>query len=215
MVFLINKKTYKFKGIYFSEELKEVVKHGYKVNLIRGYEFESDKIFNEYVGHFYAIKKNSSGAKKFLAKLNLNTLYGLFGRRKDILRTITIKNEDLIKYLATHIVKNIISINDELSTLLVINNINYNTLKTLNMLFETDFIDKPIEVKTNVAIASSITSYARIHMIRLKDYCFKNGINIYYSDTDSLVFDKPLPDSFVSNSVLGMLKLEYIIIKAI
>ena len=44
------------------------------------------------------------------------------------------------------------------------------------MLFETDFIDKPIEVKTNVAIASSITSYARIHMIPFK----LNG-NIFYT----------------------------------
>ena len=40
---------------------------------------------------------------------------------------------------------------------------------------------------------------------------FKNNIllpNLYYSDTDSLYFDGPLPDSFISNIELGKLKLE-------
>jgi len=32
--------------------------------------------------------------------------------------------------------------------------------------------------------------------------------NLYYTDTDSVYFDGPLGDSFVSNTILGKLKLE-------
>jgi hypothetical protein len=35
------------------------------------------------------------------------------------------------------------------------------------------------------------------------------GLNIYYSDTDSLVVDGKLPDHLLDNTKLGLLKLEY------
>lgn len=43
----------------------------------------------------------------------------------------------------------------------------------------------------NVAIASAVTAYARIFMS-----IFKNNLdyNLYYTDTDSIFVDKPLPD---------------------
>jgi hypothetical protein len=62
-------------------------------------------------------------------------------------------------------------------------------------------------VKSNVAIASAITSYARIHMIILKIYLHSLGINIYYSDTDSLFTDKPIPSHLIGKD-LGLLKDE-------
>jgi len=64
----------------------------------------------------------------------------------------------------------------------------------------------------NVAIASAITAYSRILMSQ-----FKNNLNfnLYYSDTDSIYIDKPLDESFISNTILGKLKLEHICNKAI
>jgi hypothetical protein len=46
---------------------------------------------------------------------------------------------------------------------------------------------------------------------------FKNNENfrLYYTDTDSAVVDQPLPDSFVDSTVLGKMKLEYIVRKGI
>lgn len=38
-----------WKGTYFSEELKEVVKHGYVVKIIKVYQFEKAKLFNGYI----------------------------------------------------------------------------------------------------------------------------------------------------------------------
>ena len=63
------------------------------------------------------------------------------------------------------------------------------------------------KVKANVAIASAVTSYARINMINLKMKLIQMDYEIYYSDTDSLFIDKPLPESFI-NSDLGGLKDE-------
>jgi hypothetical protein len=64
----------------------------------------------------------------------------------------------------------------------------------------------------SIAIASAITAYARIHMSQFKN---NPDFTLYYSDTDSAYFDKPLPDHLVDPNGLGKLKLEYICKKAI
>jgi hypothetical protein len=63
----------------------------------------------------------------------------------------------------------------------------------------------------NIAIASAITSGARMWMSLLKNNPL---FNIFYSDTDSIVTDKPLP-SFMVGKELGQFKLEYIIKRAV
>jgi len=67
-------------GVYFSEELKAAKNYGYSIRPLRGYEFSSALLFNDYINHFYSIKANSSGPERYLAKLMLNSLYGLRGR---------------------------------------------------------------------------------------------------------------------------------------
>ena len=60
--------------------------------------------------------------------------------------------------------------------------------------------------KAAVKIAAAITAHARIHMHPYisRGYCF-------YTDTYSVVLSQKLPDSIVSSSELGNLKLEYTI----
>jgi DNA polymerase elongation subunit (family B) len=64
----------------------------------------------------------------------------------------------------------------------------------------------------NIAIASAITGYARMHMSQFKN---NPDFNLYYSDTDSIYIDKPLSHEFVSEKVLGKMKLENICKEAI
>jgi len=66
-------------------------------------------------------------------------------------------------------------------------------------------------IETNIAIAAAVTSYARIHMSYFKN---NSNFHLYYSDTDSLVIDQPLPVELVGNA-LGQLKLEYTVEKAV
>ena len=75
-----------WKGVYFSEELKAVVNHGYKVKMVNVYLFSREKnLFNDYVNHFHDLKKTATVNKDFtrrqISKLHLNTLYGMFGRK--------------------------------------------------------------------------------------------------------------------------------------
>lgn len=44
-------------GIYFTEELKAVAKSGYKIELIKVYNFSKEDIFSKYIEFFYKIKK--------------------------------------------------------------------------------------------------------------------------------------------------------------
>jgi hypothetical protein len=64
----------------------------------------------------------------------------------------------------------------------------------------------------NIAIASAITAYARIHMSQFKN---NPNFNLYYSDTDSIYIDRPLSKDMISDTILGKMKLEYILNDAI
>jgi DNA polymerase elongation subunit (family B) len=66
-----------------------------------------------------------------------------------------------------------------------------------------------IPSRTNVAIASAVTSYSRIIINSHKLTALNQGLQIYYSDTDSLVVDGPLPSHLLDNAELGKLKLEH------
>jgi DNA polymerase type B, organellar and viral len=189
-------------GIYFSEELKAVEKLGYEINLIKGYEFSKIDLFSKYIDHFYSKKKYSSGATRFIAKMHLNQLYGYFGRKLDLIETINVFNNDLILYVGSRIIKTIIQINDNISTILLHSNINPEIIKELNSKFEFKLNSKFKNVKTNVAIAAAVTSYARIHMIP-----FKLLTGTVYTDTDSIFTTEVLPDHLIGKD-LGLMKDE-------
>jgi hypothetical protein len=177
---LINHPTGKFTGIYFSEELKAIKAQGYKVKLIEGYEFYKTFLFESFINDFYAQKKNSIGAERFIAKMHLNTLYGYFGRSLNLLETIIVKNNKLNDFTLNHKIKNLYQINDDYSCVLTNKDFNVNNF-----------------IKSKVAIASAVTAYARIEMLKIKVYCLKNNIKLFYSDTDSIFIDKPLPSKMI------------------
>jgi hypothetical protein len=93
----------------------------------------------------------------------LNNLYGFFGRSFNLIETRIIKNDVIVNISKDQTIKNIYEINNEYSVVLI------NEIKDQS---EYSFI------KSNVAIASAVTSYARIEMIKIKIYCIKNKIKI-------------------------------------
>jgi hypothetical protein len=191
-----------WKAVYFSEELKAVEHLGYKFKLIRGYEFSKGNLFDNYVDHFFNIKRTSVGAQKGIAKLHLNGLYGYFGRRQDLIETINVSNSSIHKYLATRIVKELLKINDKYSTLLLSANINHKVLRNLNMICESNIKSTNKIVMSNVAIAAAVTAYARIHMIY-----YKQLPGTVYTDTDSIFTTNILPEHLIGSD-LGLMKDE-------
>lgn len=155
-------------GVYFSEELKAVLPQGYQFKFLEGYEFSKIDLFSEYVTHFYEKKKNSVGGARFIAKMHLNQLYGIFGRKHDLLETRNIYLEDLEEFLGTRVIKSIVIINDKVVTLLMHKNVIDDLILELNSELDINLTNHYSLVKSNVAIASAVTAYARIHMISFK-----------------------------------------------
>ena len=141
------------------------------------------------------------------AKLLMNSLYGKFGMKSESTKIEVVSNKDLTKYLD--------KFNTNITDITYLENYVVLTIKTNEFEPSSDTpyteIDLIHKMDTNVAIASAISAYARIHMSQ-----FKNNplLKLYYSDTDSAVFNTPLPSEYVGNG-LGLMKLEHIITKAV
>jgi DNA polymerase type B, organellar and viral len=190
-------------GVYFSEELKAVVKLGYQINLISGYEFTKADLFTKYVNTFYEIKRTKTGSEKAVAKLLLNNLYGYFGRKQINIITTNIKNEHIKSLLLSRVVKSINKINEQYSTVLSYSNINHKLLSQLNNhISHISLKELNSPIKSNVAIAAAVTAYARIHMIP-----FKIDPNTLYTDTDSMFTLTPIDPSLLGDA-LGFMKDE-------
>lgn len=189
-------------GVYFSEELKAVVKLGYQIKLLRGYEFTKIDLFSKYVNTFYEIKRTSTGSEKAIAKLLLNNLYGYFGRKQINIITQNVKNDNLKPTLLTRVVKAIISINKDYSTVLSYSNINYKILSKLNNELNSNIENFHSPIKSNVAIAAAVTAYARIQMIP-----YKLDPNTLYTDTDSIFTLEPIDPALIGDG-LGQMKDE-------
>lgn len=197
--------TGKVIGVYFSEELKALANRGYSITLIRGYEFERVKdLFTDFINHFYELKKFAKGSERALAKLIMNSSYGNFGRKSELLVTRNVHRDELDVYVLTSLVKNIIRINDDWRTVLMVNNLPTNIIKTLNLELDADIVNFESVVKANVSIAAAITAYARIHMMD-----FKLNNDVIYSDTDSVILGNTIDDSLIGPE-LGQMKDELV-----
>ena len=189
--------------MYFSEELYNALKYGYKFEILYGYTFNKANVFNNYVDNLYNLRLQypKSDPMNTIAKFLMNSLYGRFGRappKNDNLSKISILTEkEYNKFEKKHI-DNLVDVIDlDGHYLLEIDN---NTLNNeLNSGLNTSNV--------NVAISAAITAYARIHMTQFKNL---KGIKLFYSDTDSVYTNKPLPRHLISDTILGKLKLERI-----
>lgn len=197
-------------GTYLSEELKDVIKYGYKITPISGFEFSQFNPFTKYVEHFYDSKKNSTGAQRFIAKMHLNQLYGYFGRKLSLLETVIVDYEGFLDILHHFSIKAHNKIGENKFIVLKNVNLNLDLVNKLNKELQDQYLSDPIKIdhqyqphiKSNVALASAVTSYARILMNP-----FKVDPNTLYTDTDSIFTIAPLPSHLIG-SALGLMKDE-------
>lgn len=73
-----------WRGLYFSEELKDAIKLGYKVTPVYGYEFERGKdVFKDFVTHMFKLKSTATNpVKRQMSKLLLNSFFGRLGMKQ-------------------------------------------------------------------------------------------------------------------------------------
>jgi hypothetical protein len=174
----------------------------YHFTLMNGYSFDKADIFNKYINDLYLVKQNAKGAERWIAKQLLNCLYGVFGRKKDVHQTVNVHENELKNYFDKYIVTSMIQLDNNMYTLIISNNVNKELLGQLNNVTSSEFTSDFKIVKNNVAIASAITAYARIHMMP-----FKLDPTCAYSDTDS-VFTKNSLGIIQEGKELGLFKDE-------
>nr|QWO71395.1 DNA polymerase [Termitomyces sp. K1Ag] len=185
-----------WKGTYFSEEINNAIKYGYKFKIIRGYLFEKQKIFSEFVDYIYKLKVNSKrGTPDYIiSKLLLNSLYGRFGMNPEMENHIITSEKDSLLIINKKIVTNIIDLKNG---------------KELISFFDSQDWDQEKAKKSlniSVPIAAAVTAAARIYMAKFKTM---KDIELFYTDTDSIDINKPLPSQYVGEE-LGQMKLEHI-----
>lgn len=178
--------TGRFRGVYFSEELKLAVEQGARIiKHHKGYHFsERSDLFTDYINDCYQLRLDNPGTDlDFLGKNLMTNTYGKFAERetKEILMRVDPKDADswpkAFKYFISEQMFNkrgFIKIE------------HYN--RSPHMLCH---------------IASAITAWGRIHMAR--NIYLPRQDSIYYTDTDSGFITGELP----SGKNLGELKKEY------
>lgn len=157
----------KHEGLYWFEEILLFIKYGGEIITIEYaiiYE-KYEKCFELYIKEFEELRKKG-GEYKTLSKMIVNSLYGRLGMRKKNEKTILIKSNEYLDYLSKY---NIISASFLSKHALI----SYET-KDDTSLF------------SNIAIASAITSKARIKLYEGYMSVIKNGGRVLYSDTDSI-----------------------------
>jgi DNA polymerase type B, organellar and viral len=191
----------------FSAEMDNAIKYGYKFEILWGYKFKPKNIFKEYVETHYELRLTylKSNPLNYIAKLLMNSLYGRFGmidQFPEILIFDSKKSFNEFAKVFSEDILNTIDLGDKLLVKYISEDAKRSTMLYGNL--ETHNV--------SIAIAAAITAYARIHMSQ-----FKNNLDykLYYSDTDSAYFDKPLAKDMVSNTILGKMKLENVLTKAI
>ena len=211
----------RWKGWYFSEELKFAKINGYKIKVIKGYNFNRvDNVFNDYVKDLYKVKANNTGSIKIIAKSLLNNLLGRFGM--DFNKPITkIVNEEEFDFInSTCKVKSydmitdnhyMITFDNEISSKICYSH-GLDYIKALNSKsIYTNEKDREFN-DVSLTTAAAVTAYARVFMSRVKLDIINKGGEIFYSDTDSIATNIPLDKKFVGDDI-GQFKLEFEVIE--
>jgi hypothetical protein len=188
-------------GVYFSEEIKLAIQHGYNIEVIEGYTFDKAIVFDKYAADMFSIKSSHtpSDPMYLISKLLLNSLYGRFGMSIDNINHEVISSDNLSSFIS-----NVTPV----SNVDLDNGYHIVSYKVPRVNKDGDDISS---MNVSIGIAAAITAYARNHM---QQYLQDKDLIVYYTDTDSVVTNKTLDNKHVGSS-LGQMKLEYIVNKGI
>ncbi len=169
-------------------EIDYLIKHNAYIDIKYAYLYKySYNVFDSYINYWYEIKKNNEGAKRFIAKIYLNSLYGKFGQHRRYTEYILKENPEFLERPRRIII-------DENGKKKVLSDYG---------LFMTETGNETISYSPE--ISGSITAYARM---KLAEYVEVAGIdNVVYCDTDSIHTTNRKLDAYIGKEI-GLLKIE-------
>ena len=158
-------------------------------------EENKDMIYNENKNARFPIildrsKMTFNAGLRAISKLCLNSLWGKFGQRVNMMKTLISRNDTAAVYKIV------------LDNTLELHDINFLPMDTVELKYKR-IDDDPIESRnTNVSIAACTTGWARVW---LYEAMLKVGPeNVHYCDTDSLIYSHPTGNNPIkTDSCLG------------
>ncbi|RGB22181.1 DNA polymerase Bc [Rhizophagus diaphanus] len=138
----------------------------------------------------------------------MNSMYGRFGMHPTLTLHGIYTTKEMNKITPAWVVQNTINIGELSLVTLLLNE---------NWILENQGVEGLIKHltnlgnNTNVAIAAAVTAHSRMIINQFKLLALSLNRKIFYSDTDSLVLDGPLPEEHLDSETLGKLKLEHTI----
>ena len=189
----------KWRGVYFSKEIELAIKLNYKVKIYKGLKFKKQKIFYNYINHFYNLKSLSSTNSIIfhLSKLLLVSLYGRFAMKHFYEKFTIIKTKkELNFYIKNYKICYFKPLNKNSILLKYIDNQKTLLISRLNEIQTRQFKN------TAIQISSAITAFSRLYFYNVKKIINKAMI---YTDTDSIFTQVPLNINIQKNK-LGYFK---------
>jgi hypothetical protein len=202
-----------FTGWFFSEELRFALDNGYQlISIKQAYQFQrGDNAFYDIIQQLNKMKikaqENNQPTIRNISKLLMNSMYGRFGMHTENIHHKIVNTKQLTD-IANHF-----SILGEIplgNFVLVTYTLKESTTQLGSQ--QSQNLISLLEgspSNTNVAIAAAVTSYSRMIINQYKLDALALGLEIYYSDTDSLVLNGALPENYCNSAALGKFKLEH------
>lgn len=190
-------------GVWSTIELQKAWEHGYLITPLKGLVFpEKAFIFRPYINTNFEIKKQSKGGRKDVAKRFINHLYGKFAQNM-------LQNG----YTSVYFDQELQAI-EELERLeeAGLKHLGYSKMIDLE---KYQVLEQSVNSSTksfqDIAIASSITGYARVALQTGIDLCEEHDITVYYCDTDSLTVQntQKIPQILTIGDELGNWQIEH------
>lgn len=178
-------------GTWTYNELAHAIEK-YNVEVIEYKEMihfaETFKVFKNLINVFSEMKaqakKDDNNALYTLSKLIMNTSYGWTALRRDDKTEM----KDISKLAKYEEEERVLRVDEELGCIEII----------------SDVITDSIQVQ----VASYVTSYARLTLLKAFETLKEMGATVYYCDTDSIVSDMLLPQHMLHSSKLGLWDVE-------
>ncbi len=200
----------KFKTYLATPEVVEGLKNGDIKSFGRVSFYKASNIFKDYIDFFYNFRlelKKAGNPQEKMVKLFLNSLYGKFGQKMDKwIKTTLEEIEMLVPSFDLDM-----WIMDEFKIPKIVMNGQDMTPKIRYIGTELQMSGEEEEGNISFpAIASHVTSYARLIIWEGIKWCKVNNETFYYCDTDSMFIDGELPNTLVDPNTLGKFKVEHI-----
>ena len=189
--------TGSFKGTYYSSELMLALKKGYTITILSGYIFKLGRPLAEYSSNFTNMKneaaKTNNPALKTTAKLFINRLYGRFGAHYMLDQTSVIHKDEMSAFMDLFKINSTVELPD--GHIIVSHSTQPNPNSS-----QPDFkVNKAYKnlygsifgKALNMALASAITSEARVLLYSMYEAVEAHGGTMCYSDTDSIFASFP------------------------